>query len=86
MDSWFNDQLKKWNMKTPSIQTFNKIDELKRQYGEESSMGRSFIKENLSANLSVQRKALNTSKAGRATSKQREIQPFNPNETPLFDH
>ena len=86
MDSWFNDQLKKWNMKTPSIQTFNKIDELKRQYGEESSMGRSFIKENLSANLSVQRKALNTSKAGRTTSKQREIQPFNPNETPLFDH
>ena len=61
IDSWFNEQLKKWNMKTPSIQTFNKIDELKRQYGgeESSSMGRSFIKENqISA---VQRKALNTS-------------------------
>jgi hypothetical protein len=49
-------------------------------------MGRSFIKENLSVNLSVQRKALNTSKASRVTSNKREILPFNTNETPLFDH
>lgn len=31
IDSWFSDQLKSWNEITPSIQTLNKIEELKMQ-------------------------------------------------------